>query len=52
MTAVALADVLMAAGNRSEAEPLLEEARDLYDRKGNVVAAGRIEQLLAAHHPA
>ena len=49
MAALALAEVLLAAGNASDAETLLQEARVLYARKGNVVAAERTEHLLATH---
>jgi class 3 adenylate cyclase/tetratricopeptide (TPR) repeat protein len=47
--ALALAEVLLASGNRTDAEPLLEEAKDLYGRKGNIVAAERTGEVLAAH---
>jgi class 3 adenylate cyclase/tetratricopeptide (TPR) repeat protein len=46
-TAAALAHVLLAAGNRASAEPLLGEARELYERKGNLAAAAAVEQVLA-----
>jgi tetratricopeptide (TPR) repeat protein len=46
-TATALAHVLLAAGNRAAAEPLLGEARELYERKGNLAAAAAVEQVLA-----
>jgi ATP/maltotriose-dependent transcriptional regulator MalT len=45
--ATALADVLLARGNRAAAEFLLAEARELYERKGNLAAAAAIEQILA-----
>jgi class 3 adenylate cyclase/tetratricopeptide (TPR) repeat protein len=46
-SATALATVLQAAGRPSEAAPLLTRARELYERKGNVVAAGWITGDLA-----
>jgi DNA-binding SARP family transcriptional activator len=44
---LALADVLRAAGNNTEADAAVLEALDLYEQKGNVAAASR----LAAAHP-
>jgi ATP/maltotriose-dependent transcriptional regulator MalT len=46
--ALAHAEVLIAAGDRADAEPLIEEARIAYQRKGNLVAARRTAQLLAS----
>ena len=43
------ADALCAAGRFDEAVPLIEQARALHERKGNIVAAGRTASLLAAH---
>jgi ATP/maltotriose-dependent transcriptional regulator MalT len=45
---LALAEVLRASGETTEAEPLIEAARATYRRKGNVVAADRTAQVLAA----
>jgi DNA-binding SARP family transcriptional activator len=42
-----LAEVLRHAGRPGEAVPLLEEALQLYERKGNTVSAGRVRELLA-----
>jgi Flp pilus assembly protein TadD len=44
----ALAQVLVAAGRSEEAGALLHEAIDRYERKGNVVSAGRARERLAA----
>jgi class 3 adenylate cyclase/predicted ATPase len=46
-TALGLAEVLRAAGQASEANALLSGARELYERKGNLVAAGRVAADLA-----
>ena len=43
-----LAEVVLAAGRINEAEGLLEEAIDAYERKQNVVSAARARQRLAA----
>jgi hypothetical protein len=39
---VALASVLTGAGRPSEAADLMTRASELYDRKGNLVAAARL----------
>jgi hypothetical protein len=44
---VALAAVLAAAGRATEAAVLTTRAHDLYERKGNLVAAGRLQADLA-----
>jgi class 3 adenylate cyclase/tetratricopeptide (TPR) repeat protein len=44
---MALADVLRPADPPGEARPVLEEALRLYERKGNLVSAGRARSLLA-----
>jgi tetratricopeptide (TPR) repeat protein len=41
-----LAEVLFVAGRRREAADAAAEARDLYLQKGNLVAAGRVQELL------
>jgi predicted ATPase len=43
-----LAEVLELAGKDSEAKECFEEARQLFERKGNVVSAGRIRERLLA----
>ena len=48
-TALDLAEVLDAAGKADEALELAARARETYERKGNVVAAGRTE--LRSAHP-
>ena len=42
-----LAEVLIAEGKSADAESLLEAARSLCERKGNVVMLGRTRQLHA-----
>jgi class 3 adenylate cyclase/tetratricopeptide (TPR) repeat protein len=42
-TSCDLAEVLARAGNDEEAAPLVARAREIYERKGNVVAAERCE---------
>jgi DNA-binding SARP family transcriptional activator/class 3 adenylate cyclase len=42
-----LAEVLQLSGQSDEAIPVLEEARALYERKGNLVMAGRLRARLA-----
>jgi len=42
-----LAQVVAAAGRRAEAAGLLREAVGLFERKGNVVSAGRARERLA-----
>jgi hypothetical protein len=42
-----LADVLRLAGRPREAAPAAEQALAYYERKGNVVSAGRARRLLA-----
>ena len=44
---VALADVLLLAGRDEDAAEVLEEARHLYEQKGNVVSAEKVRALLA-----
>ncbi len=46
-TLVALAEVLAASGQTEEVTTLRERARDVYELKGNVVAARRVANLLA-----
>jgi tetratricopeptide (TPR) repeat protein len=46
-TLVALADVLALGGRAPQAIPVVEEARALYDRKGNLVMAEKARTLLA-----
>jgi tetratricopeptide (TPR) repeat protein len=46
-TLLALADVLAIGGRAAEAIPIIEEARALYDRKGNLVMAEKARTLLA-----
>ena len=46
-TLVALAEVLAASGQTEEATALRERARDVYERKGNVIASRRVAHLLA-----
>ncbi len=46
--ATALAEVLRLAGRADEAEPLVHEAREIHERKGNVVAARAAGSLLTA----
>jgi class 3 adenylate cyclase/tetratricopeptide (TPR) repeat protein len=46
-TLLALADVLAIGGRAAQAIPIIEEARALYDRKGNLVMAERARTLLA-----
>ena len=48
-TALDLADVLESAGNTEEAADLVTQARELYEGKGNVVAAKQCE--LRSAHP-
>jgi ATP/maltotriose-dependent transcriptional regulator MalT len=48
-TALDLAEVLDAAGKTDEALELVDRARQLYERKGNVVAAQQSE--LRSAHP-
>jgi hypothetical protein len=36
-----LAEVLLRAGQRAEAQPVIAEAIELYDRKGNLASAAR-----------
>jgi tetratricopeptide (TPR) repeat protein len=50
-TLVQLAHVLAAAGEESEAARALEQALDLYERKGNVVSAGRAREMLTTLTP-
>jgi predicted ATPase/class 3 adenylate cyclase len=50
-TLVALAEVLASSGQTDEANALHERARDVYERKGNVVAAGRVAHLIADAAP-
>ena len=45
---VTLATILRAADHRGEAQQALKEALDLYERKGNLVMAGRVHGLLSA----
>jgi len=47
-SATALAEVLLLAGRADEAEPLVHEAREIHERKGNVVAARAAGSLLTA----
>jgi class 3 adenylate cyclase/tetratricopeptide (TPR) repeat protein len=44
---LALAEVLAIGGRPGQAIPIIEEARVLYDRKGNLVMAGKARTLLA-----
>src|SRR6266540_1463290 len=44
---LAFADVLAIEGRPAQAIPIIEEARVLYDRKGNVVMAEQARTLLA-----
>jgi DNA-binding SARP family transcriptional activator/tetratricopeptide (TPR) repeat protein len=46
-TLLALADVLAIGGRAAQAIPIIEEARVLYDRKGNLVMAEKARTLLA-----
>jgi class 3 adenylate cyclase/tetratricopeptide (TPR) repeat protein len=46
-TLLALADVLAVGGRPAQAVPVIEEARVLYDRKGNLVMAKKARTLLA-----
>jgi tetratricopeptide (TPR) repeat protein len=50
-TLVQLARVHAAAGEESEAARALAQALDLYERKGNVVSAERVRQMLTARPP-
>jgi len=45
-TLMALAEVLRLAGRAEDAVPVVEEALRLYERKGNVVSAGRAQAAL------
>jgi hypothetical protein len=45
-TRVALAEALRLAGEPAEAASALEEALALYERKGDVVSAGKAQTLL------
>ena len=47
-----LADVLSVAGRPAEAADAAAEALDLYERKGNVVAAGRVREAVRDLAPA
>jgi hypothetical protein len=47
-TCSALADVLIAAGEDREAQIALEEARDVFERKGCVVCAAHARERLEA----
>jgi hypothetical protein len=40
-----LAEILAATGQQKQAQTLLGEAVDLYERKGNVVGARRAQEL-------
>jgi hypothetical protein len=44
---LALVDVVVIGGRPAEAIPLIEEARVLYDRKGNLVMAEQARIMLA-----
>jgi class 3 adenylate cyclase/tetratricopeptide (TPR) repeat protein len=46
-TLLALADVLAIGGRTAQAIPIIEEARGLYNRKGNLVMAEKARALLA-----
>ncbi len=46
-TLMDLAEILRISGRGEEARPVLREAFDLYERKGNVVSAARAEAFLA-----
>ena len=46
---VDLGDVLAAAGEHERAEPPFREALGLFEAKGNVVAAARLRERIAAH---
>ena len=46
MSLLDLAEVLRLAGRPGEAVPPVEQAIDLFDRKGNVVSAERARRLL------
>ena len=43
-----LAEVLRTAGRENESEPFVAQALELYEQKGNVVAAGRTRRILDA----
>ena len=43
-----LADVLRTAGRETESRAFAEQALELYEQKGNVVAAGRARRILDA----
>jgi hypothetical protein len=43
-----LAEVLRTAGRENESPPFVERAVELYEQKGNVVAAGRARRILDA----
>jgi DNA-binding SARP family transcriptional activator/tetratricopeptide (TPR) repeat protein len=43
-----LAEVLRTAGRENESRPFVAQALELYERKGNVVAAGRARRILDA----
>jgi hypothetical protein len=46
-----LADVLARSGRREQAKVARAEALDLYEQKGNLVAAGRVRGDLAPSAP-
>jgi tetratricopeptide (TPR) repeat protein len=48
---IALAEVLTGAGRTTEAEATLHEAIELYERKGNLVAARRTRELVQTKSP-
>ena len=43
-----LAEVLRTAGRGNESKPFVAQALELYEQKGNVVAAGRARRILDA----
>jgi hypothetical protein len=49
---LALADVLAIGGRPAQAIPIIEEARVLYNRKGNLAMAEQVRALLAELHEA
>ena len=51
-TLMDLAEVLRLAGKPERAALAVEEARELFERKGNVVSAQRAQQLLQDPQPA
>jgi ATP/maltotriose-dependent transcriptional regulator MalT len=46
---LALAEVLLLSGRAEEAEPLARGAKEIYERKGNIVAADAAESLFAGY---